>query len=353
MKTREKNLDVLRVLAAFMVILLHVSAVYVIENIDQPNLYFTIGNFFDSISRVGVPIFVMLSGAFILDNDGNKDYKKFYKKMFLNIIIPTLIWSLLYFFYSITKELLAGILIGHQVNYFIHIKNWINGAPFSHLWYMYMVVGLYIVAPVLIRIKTEIGEKSTFKLGIYLTFLGVIIRLTSNLFWLINFIPYLGYFILGYSLRKYYTLHKKKPFKYLLGWIVSSLCVFGVTEIIVRGNYLIEKNLYFYGTLSPFVIIGALFLFIAFLNMQDLDDIYIDNLAKHTFNIYLIHAGVLNIIDFIKSDILHLDLNPIWYIPLMTVIVFLISYWGSLVISRVMKFNISTRIINKIQNAIL
>jgi len=74
---RNKNLDLLRVLASFMVILLHVSTKYVVENIGSPNLYFTIGNFFNSITRISVPIFVMLSGAFILDNVKNKDYEFF------------------------------------------------------------------------------------------------------------------------------------------------------------------------------------------------------------------------------------------------------------------------------------
>lgn len=42
---RDYNLDILRVISYVMVIVLHVSSSYCLNNIDQPNLYFTIGNF--------------------------------------------------------------------------------------------------------------------------------------------------------------------------------------------------------------------------------------------------------------------------------------------------------------------
>ena len=37
--------------------------------------------------------------------------------------------------------------------------NWLKGVPFYHLWYMYMLVGLYLFAPVLILLKHQIGDK--------------------------------------------------------------------------------------------------------------------------------------------------------------------------------------------------
>lgn len=352
MNTREKNLDALRVLAALMVVLLHVSAGYVTRNMEEPNLYFTVGNFFDSITRVCVPIFVMLSGAFILDNPNNREYKKFYQKMFKNIIVPTLIWSNIYFLYALIKEFMGGVLIGREVNYFIHIKNWMYGRPFYHLWYMYMIIGLYVVSPILIRLKEDIGEKNTLRVGMGLILLGIATEIIGKLFWPIQFIQFLGYFILGYSLRKYYKLNPKKPKGFIIGSILSGLTVFGITEIIVRMGWLGDGKLYFYGYLTPFVIIGAIFLFIGFVNMGDFK-IDIGKLAKHSFNIYIIHAGILNIIDLIKSDILGLEFNPIWYIPVMTLIVFGLSYVGSLIVSWIMEFKVSKCVTSKIEQLIM
>lgn len=97
---RDSSLDCLRVLACFLVILLHVSAEYVIDNIENYNFQFTVGNFFDSMSRICVPLFVMLSGAFLLENPKNKDFVNFYKKSIFKIGIPTFVWSLIYVIYS-------------------------------------------------------------------------------------------------------------------------------------------------------------------------------------------------------------------------------------------------------------
>jgi surface polysaccharide O-acyltransferase-like enzyme len=349
---RNKNLDLLRVLASFMVILLHVSTKYVVENIGSPNLYFTIGNFFNSITRISVPIFVMLSGAFILDNVKNKDYEFFYKKTFKTIIIPTLLWSLIYCIYSISLEILKG-LIGLETNYFMPFLNWANGRPFYHLWYMYMVVGLYLIAPILIKVKEDIGDKKTLILGWILMLLGVIIKFTSKLFWPIQFILYLGYFILGYSLNKYYISNNKKPFKYILGTVISGLSVFLITELIVRMGWLKNDQLYFYSNLAPFVIIGSICIFIAFINIRELKiPAFIDGIAKHSFNIYMIHAGILNIIDLITIKVLNWNPNPnpIWYIPLLAVFAFGLSYIGSLIIKWILRFKISKNIEKKIEN---
>ncbi len=105
---RENNLDFLRVLACILVISIHVSAFFVTKFVEEPNLKFTIGNFYDSFSRIAVPIFVLLSGRFALSDEKNINIKFYYKKIFFKIIIPTLIWSFLYFLYNyITQSLLT------------------------------------------------------------------------------------------------------------------------------------------------------------------------------------------------------------------------------------------------------
>lgn len=288
MNKRNPNLDFLRVLAAFMVVVLHVSVPYVTDNIESPNLYFTIGNFFDSITRISVPIFIMLSGSFLLDNPNNKEYKVFYKKTLKKIILPTLIWSLIYCIYSILLEIFKGI-TGTDANFLVPFLNWVNGEPFYHLWYMYMIIGLYLVTPVIISIKDDIGDNNTFKLGWVLILLGIIISATSKLFWPIQFVEYLGYFILGYSLRKYYISNYIRPLKYILAAIISGLLVFISTELIARMGWLKEYNqLYFYENLSPFVVIGSICIFIVFINMRNVRiNATMENLCKHSFNIYI------------------------------------------------------------------
>ena len=68
--TQERNIafDLLRILSAFSVVVLHVSSMYLMEyNVSTTD--FKIANFINSISRFGVPIFVMISGAIFLSED--------------------------------------------------------------------------------------------------------------------------------------------------------------------------------------------------------------------------------------------------------------------------------------------
>lgn len=83
MKKREENYELLRILCAVAVISIHVSAKYVLEynnievlkNTNDFELYFA--NFFGIFGFFSVPCFVMLSGAFSLDNFQNSNYISF------------------------------------------------------------------------------------------------------------------------------------------------------------------------------------------------------------------------------------------------------------------------------------
>jgi surface polysaccharide O-acyltransferase-like enzyme len=53
--------------------------------------YYIIESLFNMVSRFSVPIFVMLSGAFLLHKESNGDAKAFYKKSCKKLLVPTLI----------------------------------------------------------------------------------------------------------------------------------------------------------------------------------------------------------------------------------------------------------------------
>lgn len=73
-------MDVLRVIACFSVIMIHSSARYVVKDIGSFN--FWVGNIFDGLARIGVPLFIMISGALMLD----KNYQFSTQKIIKHII---------------------------------------------------------------------------------------------------------------------------------------------------------------------------------------------------------------------------------------------------------------------------
>ena len=87
-KVRENNYDLLRIISTFAVILIHVNAFYISKMTDYASNLYWIGSAINIVTRFSVPCFVMLSGAFLLSNPKNKDYKTFYKKTFSKIFLP-------------------------------------------------------------------------------------------------------------------------------------------------------------------------------------------------------------------------------------------------------------------------
>lgn len=344
---RENNLDLLRVIACIMVITIHVSAFYVTRYINTPNFKFTVGNFYDSFARTSVPIFVLLSGRFALSDSRNIETEYYYKKFFRKIVIPTFFWSVLYFLFNYSLEIVYFFLYGefkHSV--FSPIKAWIIGAPYYHMWYLYMSIGLYLLVPYLLKFKNKIGEKNFLKIGILFFILGLLIYFFENFlnyidfynknvifgylkyFWYFNqfkFIQFLGYFILGYSLKNLKSRYI--TFKNMLFYtVIVTTSLFLTVEYVVRTKIITNADT-LYNNNFIFVMASAVMLYIAFDNL-DLKKIKYDfsHLAFHSFNIYLVHAGILTIITTILDKLLNYEPNPIWYIPFAICFVFVSSY---------------------------
>ena len=95
---REQQFDLLRVLCAFAVVVMHVSAQFIAANKGQDSYCLLYSLLYATVFRFAVPCFIMLSGAFILSNSKNANFLYFYNKSFLKFFVPV---SLLRLFKSI------------------------------------------------------------------------------------------------------------------------------------------------------------------------------------------------------------------------------------------------------------
>ncbi len=162
-KVRESNFDLLRIFSAFAVVMTHVSGFFlqfnemrVPEGCRFPTMLIV------TMASFAVPCFFMLSGAFILADERNADYKYFYKKSFKNIGITSAIFCMLYVIYGIAR-LMAGVFIfkKHGTDYVLPglisvFKNIVVGNPYYHLWYLFTLVGLYLAVPFVIRLAADL-----------------------------------------------------------------------------------------------------------------------------------------------------------------------------------------------------
>lgn len=338
---REYNYDLLRVVSMIAVIMIHISGSWVSgftelvsngKNIEQ-SITPLISCIYNSISRFAVPCFIMLSGAFILDDSRTTDYHNFYHNKVRRIAIPTVIFSILYTIYSLMLCFIDKQNTGDKL--ITLATNVIKGEPFYHMWFMFILIGLYLLTPVVVRFKNSISEKSFKKVAIIFFVLAIISRWTTNniqLSWDIGQIfEYLGYYMIGYVIRK--SLNKNNIrgiFLIILGIVIGTVSAFIKYKWqMLAGIEESELSFSIITPYSPIIAISSIFIFSGFTMLNVKSNKCIDKLSKMSFIIYLFHAGVWDIItkaiSIIKGKDYLINLNCIYMIPISIIIVLLIS----------------------------
>lgn len=200
---------------------------------------------------------------------------------------------------------------------------------------MYMMIGMFAFTPFLIRIKEKLSEQQFLVLGYVLLGSGMMISVLFNVIWFLLFIEYSGYFILGYVFKKTIVSDQKNTGIFILISLVSALLVATLTFLNIREG-LIDDKLYFYGNLSPYVVIGSLSTFIVFIKLKKLkfDFAY---LASHSSTIYFVHAAIFTAVTFLKDYVLKMDFSALWYIPVVSIFVYLSSLAFSILLNQLSK----------------
>ncbi len=302
---RNYTIDTLRTLCACCIVLIHASNSYLEKGLQNNRYDFFY--FFDSCCRVSVPIFVLISGRFLLGRI--EPIGIALKKRFTKILIPIAFWSVLYLVY----QSLGNYYTKGDFNLPALAIKLIKGKPFDHLWFLYMILGLYFIAPFLNYSLPHLSRKGLFQLAFFFTALGAFLHLYDSMmgnsvFFALSSVRFLGFFLYGYLLKD----SKSVPIPLLVGMFL--LC-----NVIIAGiTYFAEVRLsalYFYNRLSPFIIISALCVYKIFCQIE-IKPNWLSRIAYLTFGINLIHAGVLDVLNFTlrKKGILIFD-NPLLGIP--------------------------------------
>jgi surface polysaccharide O-acyltransferase-like enzyme len=141
-------IDLLKAIAAFAVIILHVTVSLLYDFANQQN--WQAANFYNSLVRFSVPVFVMISGVLLLNK--NEELTTFLRKRFSRLLFPFIFWSVIYLFIKINYDLPLKEIISYS------IKVLKSGTEF-HLWYIYMLIGLYLFIPILSKWTVNATKK--------------------------------------------------------------------------------------------------------------------------------------------------------------------------------------------------
>lgn len=335
-------LDYLRVFSTIAVIVLH-AASQKWSSVDVESAQWMTMNVYDSLVRWCVPVFVMISGALFLDNDKQITIKDIYHKYILRIATAFLFWSIVYAIYncSIAKS-------------FDDIVYKIMGG-YYHMWYLFMIAGLYMITP-LLREITRSKRLTEYFIILGLIFTFVIPRLVGVLdafnqpqletlvstlsqikikFYFNFTLGYTLYYVLGYYLSKYSLGKSVKNLIYIMGPVSFALIIY-MTAWYSKETSKAEG--YFYDNLSVNVLIISVFVFLVAKNVfskkkpKHLSVLL--KLSKYSFGVYLVHYLVLNVINF-HFHFNATTISPIISIPVLTIIVFVISLIISVIFNHI------------------
>ncbi len=136
------HLDAIRAYAIFLVIFSHVFAPVCAGMNDYPLGVWWVFNLLDSVIRLCVPLFVMISGTLLLTSTKQEFAVDFLKKRLLKVVPPFIGWSFIYSYYEARMNETPFSFQQAAIDMF-------NGPTEFHLWFVYMIIGLYFLAPVL------------------------------------------------------------------------------------------------------------------------------------------------------------------------------------------------------------
>ena len=285
MSQRIKSYDTLRTFACLMIIAMHapIPGAFASSN----------GLFLSTLSYLtapGIGLFFLISGALLLPIRG--ETSDFLRKRLGKVVWPTFFWTLFY--------LLA--------------EYWMNGEqltlrkfasiPFSPqghgiLWFMYTLIGLYLLAPIISRWLERASKK---EVGFYLVlgtiamcypiltlFLDINDSVTGVLYY---FSGYVFYFLLGYFLRKY---PESVKWSWLIPLFIISLLVPVICKLTVsKVDFL---SLFWY--LSIFVVIQCVFWYKLITQFGERVfkgervQRFFEQFSNLSFGIYLVHIFIM------------------------------------------------------------
>lgn len=222
---REFALDLLRVLACFLVVWQHITECYYINpdmSVPTHEGMRLIG-WMNSMTPIEVPLFVMISGYFLLPL--KMDVGAFFKRRFTRILIPFVVWCVIYAAYYMVSR---GDTFLDFMRNVAHIP--VNfGVEIGHMWFIYMLLGLYLLVPVLspwLEQCTKRQLQGYLGLWAFTTCLPYIHlwfpQVLGECFWnptpmLHYFTGFAGYFVLGYYIKRYGALSVRTSWLMLIG----------------------------------------------------------------------------------------------------------------------------------------
>lgn len=321
------SIDFLRILSGFFVVFIHSSDKFLLFEDYVGGFSWWLIYILNTLSKVSVPLFVMVSGYLLLNSEKTKNLRAFYKRRFMRVGVPLAFWLLLFFIYQVLVE---GVSVDAT-----YILNAVFTVSLGPLYFLIVIVELYLLAPFIqsimaskkfmpnLMIVVFLGLFNILALFVPRVIVGSSFNYSANI--LTIFLPYVFYFVFGGFVRRFFSQNLNIWF---LGIIYLSFSL--VTAFVANGD--LNNPVLSYA--SPTLIIMSIAFFILIISSEnyfkDLKKTYkkvIRLIADTIFGVFLVHSYVINFIEdytFLNPGTI---LSPLWlYVFLVAFMVFIVSF---------------------------
>ncbi|WP_428328106.1 acyltransferase [Mucilaginibacter sp.] len=305
--SRNYGLDILRVIACYMVIQAHAGEFYYIGNggkiTNTVDAYWV--GWYNPICIISVPLFIMISGLFLFPVT---DVSAFFKKRFSRILIPFVIWCVFYALYYYLRGYadLATTLTNISnipLNY---------GAHIGHLWFVYMLLGIYLFAPIISPwIQTASRKSMEFYLVLWAVTLTVpyihllVPEIWGETFWnrtpmLYYFSGFLGYVVMANYIKRYHM--EPRRWNYIAGIALLiagyAITTYGFIYRLPTEKFISKLALTWgFETINVAMMTAGAFLMFKNIKIKNPDSAFMRlmiDIAAKSYGIYLAHILILN-----------------------------------------------------------
>ena len=348
-KKRNAYMDLIRAVACILVIGGHISG-YNWEDTSVNTFKYHVLNISDNICALGVPLFIMLSGALHLNPSYKLTFKSLFKKKVFRLLVVYYFWLTYYNIFNFIEN-------GYELSFF-NIKFYIlgrivRGEGIYHLWFIPKLIILYLITPF---IKDALKNKAV---TIYaMIVFATVVLFVPTLFqfdfpmkeWIVfnfdmeayqtiaGFFCYLGYYIAGHFVHTF--IPDELNIKGKLA--AYSAVIVGTGGAIISGATLTKHfgiaDARFMNPTYIFLFLSGTGLFILFKQWGKVYEEkgvpkWIAEIAGLSLGIYLIHPTVIKFFPYFNISIL--SPQPYIMIPLMTLVVTAISFGLSFLLNKI------------------
>lgn len=333
-KTKYVFIEVLRIIACFLVIVNHTNSEIFLYS--APSLKWNLSLTYFFISKMAVPIFVMISGYTMLGKQD--DYKKSMKRV-IRMVITLVLFSVVVY----TYQCMNG---GYAVFSIVECLKMMIQYPLTvAYWYLYMYIGLLIMMPFLQKLVSLLSKRDCeIFIVISLVVNGICPILEhvwpnvayTRLVDLAVFDSYIAMLMLGHYMKKYVTFSKKKVAAAVVVFVISLLfnVIMTKREYALYGpaNFLFFDNIAF----LP-IMLEAISFFYIVMNIpwgEKLGKV-IKVVGGCTFGIYLLSDIFIDKFHAVYVGLCDRGMYPIFAVILFEVFVFMLGFVVTYVLKKI------------------